>query len=165
LGDHTPEGAIQSEQDEIRFAAPDEGAALEALQWRASLFWEEYRKDLLAHPDAIEVARDAIRRRQVRVLERSGRVAGFSVVLRLAAGVAELDGLFVEPEFMRQGVGRLLVEDAARAARAAGLRRIEVTANPRAVGFYRRLGFVRDGTVATRFGPGVRMHLDLASGH
>ncbi|HEY7981721.1 MAG TPA: hypothetical protein VID19_09595 [Candidatus Eremiobacteraceae bacterium] len=37
----------------VRRAIPDERAALEALQRRASLVWEDYREALLAHPDAI----------------------------------------------------------------------------------------------------------------
>ncbi len=80
-------------------------------------------------------------------------------------GFGELDGLFVEPDLMRGGIGRLLVEDAVTRARAgAGVSRLEVTANPRALGFYERVGFVRVGEVPTQFGPGIRMHRLLVRG-
>ena len=36
-----------------------------------------------------------------------------------------------------------------------------VTANPNAVAFYVKAGFVDDGVVTTRFGPGLRMHADV----
>jgi hypothetical protein len=39
--------------------------------------------------------------------------------------------------------------------------RIEVTANPHAMAFYERAGFVPDGTAETRFGAAPRMRLDL----
>ena len=50
-----------------------------------------------------------------------------------------------------------------RIARMRGLQRIEVTANPNALTFYAKVGFVLDGEVPTEFGSGSRMHLDLRS--
>ena len=78
-------------------------------------------------------------------------------VLRGAAarnGDRELDGLFVAPAVMRQGIGRLLIEDATATAWAQGATRVVVTANLRAQGFYERCGFVPGGLVPTRFEPG-----------
>ena len=46
-------------------------------------------------------------------------------------------------------------------ARHHGMPRIEVTANPNALDFYEKTGFVTDHTTQTEFGPGLRMHLDL----
>ena len=92
---------------------------------------------------------------------RDGRILSFTIVLPLAEGMAELDGIFVEPEFMKRGVGRALLQDAFSMARAQGVRRIEVTSNPRAVGFYEKIGFVADGPVPTRFGPALRMHVEI----
>ena len=148
--------------DGIRRARIEEAADLEALQRRSSDVWAEYRDQLAAHPEAIEVPIDAIRDGRVRVaVDAEDRPLGFSVVLAPAAGACELDGLFVEPERMSVGVGRRLGADAAAGARTAGARRIDVTANPRAVGFYERVGFRPGDAVRTRFGPAVRMHLDL----
>jgi ribosomal protein S18 acetylase RimI-like enzyme len=142
----------------IRDAVVAEAAGLTELQRRASLVWEEYRDDLLAHPEAIDVPADLVRSGAVRVAEEDGRVLGFSAVLPPAGESAELDGLFVEPDLMRGGVGRALVDDAVDRLRTAGVARLEVTANPRALGFYEKLGFVAVGSADTEFGPGVRMH-------
>jgi GNAT superfamily N-acetyltransferase len=144
----------------IRDAAPSERAALEALQRRASDVWEEYRADLAAHPDAIALAPELVAAGRVRVaVSADGAPVGFSVVLAARDGACELDGLFVEPAAMRGGVGRALVEDAAVRARAEGATRISVIANPRATGFYERVGFVAGEPAETRFGPATWMHL------
>jgi GNAT superfamily N-acetyltransferase len=74
---------------------------------------------------------------------------------------SELEDLFVDPDWMQRGVGRELVLDAVAIARAKGVPRIEVTANGHALAFYEKVGFVLDGVVETRFGPGSRMHLDV----
>jgi GNAT superfamily N-acetyltransferase len=122
----------------------------------------DYREQLLAHPGAIELPAEQIARGLVRVAERAGVVVGFAVLFEPSGGACELDGLFVEPASMRGGVGRRLVEDAARIARKRGAARIDVVANPQAVRFYERVGFVVIGAASTRFGPAPRMSLDLA---
>jgi GNAT superfamily N-acetyltransferase len=146
----------------IRDARVAEASALELLQRRASDVWEEYRADLAAHPEAIAAPSDAIAAGRVRVaVDSTGRLLGFSTVLPTENGRCELDDLFVEPDVMRRGVGRLLVEDLAARATAAGAKFVDVTANPNAVGFYSCLGFVQTGNTSTQFGPAPRMTLDL----
>lgn len=146
----------------IRRASPGEREALEALQRRASDVWEEYRADLATHPDAIALDRELIEAGRVRVAASpAGEVLGFSVVLSPEDGACVLDGLFVEPGAMRGGIGRALVDDAAERARAEGATRIDVIANPRATGFYERVGFVEGRPEQTRFGPARWMHRAL----
>jgi GNAT superfamily N-acetyltransferase len=147
----------------VRAAVPSELDALLDLQRRSSLVWEEYREQLLAHPEVIEVPAGALAAGQVRVAVRDGELVGFATVLPVSAAVGELDGLFIAPELMRGGLGRLLVEDAVSTARDQGMVRLEVTANPRALGFYEKVGFVTVGEVRTQFGPGIRMHQTLAT--
>jgi GNAT superfamily N-acetyltransferase len=135
----------------IRPARPDEREDLEALQWRASTALPDYRAQLEANPDAIELPAEQIARGEVLVAEVDGHVAGFAAVIG-----GELDGLFVEPELWRNGIGAELVEAAAHEARRRGLA-LSVTANPTALGFYERCGFSIEGEAQTRFGPAPRM--------
>jgi ribosomal protein S18 acetylase RimI-like enzyme len=147
----------------IRDARPDEAHALELLQRRASDVWEDTREELAAHPDAIAAPHQAIAEGRVRVaVDASGRLLGFSVVLPLEDGRCELDDLFVEPDSMRRGVGRVLVDDVAARAAAAGGRYVDVIANPNALGFYERVGFEVTGRASTRFADAPRMTLDLS---
>ena len=146
----------------IRDARPDEAFALEALQRRASDVWEEYRAQLAAHPDAIAPPHRAIAEGRVRVaLDAAGRRLGFSTVLPIHDRRCELDDLFVEPEWMRRGVGRVLVDDLATRAHTAGAGYVDVIANPNALGFYTRLGFHVSHETSTRFGAAPRMTLAL----
>ena len=148
----------------FRLALPAERSALEELQRRASLMWEEDRESLLAHPDAIELPLEQITGGRTVVAERDGELLGFSVVLRSDDGDAELDGLFVEPAQWRQGIGRMLVEQAEHIAARDGSANLWVIANTRALDFYRACGFVTVGEVQTRFRPAPRMRkpIDVA---
>ena len=136
----------------IRPATVGERGELEALQWRASLVWEEYREALLAHPDAIELPEEQIVEGRTIVAEVEGRIVGFAVVLPRADGEAELDGLFVEPSAWRSGIGTRLIADAVILAAAAGAEFLHVVANPLAEGFYSSRGFELTGEQSTRFG-------------
>lgn len=122
-----------------------------------------YRAQLAAHPDAIELSAHLIAAGAVRVAEQDGVIVGFASLLAPRGGGCELDGLFVEPERMRHGVGRRLVDDARRIARKRGATRIDVVANPQALAFYQRVGFTTSGEARTRFGMAPRMSLFLGA--
>ncbi len=135
----------------IRLARPHEHEELEELQRRASLALPEYREQLEAHPDAVHLPPAQIANGQVFVAEIEGRIAGFAAVVG-----GELDGLFVEPELWRQGIGRALADNAVHEARRRGFT-LWVIASPAAREFYEGCGFSVEGEAWTRFGPALRM--------
>ena len=140
----------------IRTADISEASALEDLQRRSSAVWPAYRAQLSAHPEAIAAPAEAeLRAGRVRVaVDDGGALVGFAAVLAPdAEGVVELDGLFVDPAAMRQGIGRALLQDAADRARAAGARAMTVVGGPETAGFYAGCGFVAVADAPTRFGP------------
>lgn len=140
----------------IRTALPTEQAALEALQWRASLNNPGDRDALMAHPNAIELPLDQIEGGGVFVAEELGSVRGFAAIVRREDGNVELDALFVEPAYWRRGVGRALVEHCVFEAGASGATSLHVLGNPHAERFYRACGFIQIGTQPTRFGNGLQ---------
>lgn len=139
----------------VRPAVVSEQKLLEALQLRASLTNAGDRDAILAHPDAIEVPLEQIAAGQVLVAEWKGAITGFSAVVSRADGQTEIDALFVEPDFRRHGIGRLLVEYCAEAARQQGSTALHVIGNPHAEDFYLACGFRMIGTSETRFGVGL----------
>jgi len=126
------------------------------------MIWDSDRDWLLANADAIELPAGAIEDGRVRVaVDDAGRRLGFTLVLPVGEGACELDGLFVEPDAMRRGIGGALVRDAAERARSRGAVRMDVIANDNARRFYERAGFRGEKWVPTRFRPGLRMSLPL----
>ena len=145
----------------VRVAVPADQKSLEAIQWRASLNNPGDRDALLANPDAIELPLQQIEAGRVFVAEVSGLIKGFAALLPRQDGNSELDALFVEPDFWRQGIGRVLVEHCCLAAKILGASAIHVVGNPHAEGFYGACGFKTLGTEQTRFGVGLLMKRDL----
>lgn len=131
---------------------------------RSSLANDGDRAMLLANPESLEPnVVTSVHEERTRAAVVDGRIVGFATVL-CVGDAFELEDLFVDPSWMRRGIGLSLVRDAAATARAQGVCRIEVTANPHALAFYEHAGFVEDGTAETRFGPAPRMRLDTGTG-
>jgi len=144
----------------LRFAEIADLPALSDVFRRASLSNEGDRASLLAHPDALEFSARAVDEGRVRVAAIENRIVGFATMV-VTDQSGELDDLFVDPDCRRRGIATALVLDALDRAADQQLPRIEVTANPHGLAFYKSVGFVSDGTRQTRFGPGNRMHINV----
>ena len=135
----------------MRAARPDEAAHLSALAMRSKAHWG-YGDDFMAACRAeLTVAASDIA--SVRVCESDGGVAGF-YCLRVAAGIAEVELLFVAPERIGHGHGRILWADLMERAERFGASEIRVTSDPRAEGFYRAMGCVPIGEEPSASIPG-----------
>lgn len=147
----------------IRTGTSSDAARLSDIQWRASLTNEGDREAVLAAGRDAIVPEAAGREEEARIATTDdGTIVGFATTL-LVDGVYELEDLFTDPDWMRQGVATALMDDAVQRARRNGVRRIEVTGNHHVLGFYESVGFVRVGEVVTAFGStAVRMYLDVA---
>ena len=137
-----------SSEVKLRAARPDEAAVLSALCMRSKAFWgydeafmEACRQELALTPESMANA-------AVIVADRDGEAVGV-VQVSIAGGIAVLEKLFVSPDVMGAGVGRLLFEWAKCEAVRHGARVLTIDADPGAADFYRRLGATDDGWVSS----------------
>ena len=142
----------------IRLGTPADYPAVAAVFRRASLFNDGDRDDLLAHPQHLILPPDGLDQGRTYVAETHGSVIGFASWVKTAETV-DLEDLFVEPAWMRQGVATALVARIVDVLRSQRVSCLEVTANPHALDFYRRVGFRDIGTAMTAFGQAPRMKL------
>lgn len=78
--------------------------------------------------------------------------------------VVELEKLFIEPDWIGRGIGKLLFNWSIGRARYLGAQTMIVTADPYAVPFYEKMGFERigqeaSGSVAGRILPVYQLQL------
>ena len=142
-------------------AMPTDAAALSAIAWAAKAHWgyppgwlERWRAQLTISPEFI-AANETFAARS------DQRIVGFSALVAADTGM-RLEHLWVLPEEMGQGVGRSLFTHAAARATARGASRLTIEADPNAEAFYRHLGAVRVGAVATEI-DGEQRELPLLS--
>jgi ribosomal protein S18 acetylase RimI-like enzyme len=97
-------------------------------------------------------------------LAQEAGAAGCVALRKFDAEACELKRLYVRPEFRGQGVARALVEEATRAARELGYRKILLDTLPEMIGaqaLYRSIGFKEVPAYRSYDVPGVRF-LELA---
>lgn len=141
----------------IRPAVPADIDDLRAVFRRASLANDGDRIALLAHPEWLVLPDEGVRQGRTRVaVSPTGSVVGFATFL-IAGSVMELEDLFVDPPWMRQGIGRALILNVVALAGSRACDRLEVTANPHARAFYESAGFTGDRLVRTELSWGTRM--------
>jgi len=78
------------------------------------------------------------------LLKLDGRPVGATRVDLLAPGVAGFRGVAIARSEQRRGYGRILNAESEAFARARGVRKIVLNAHPTAIGYWERLGFVRE---------------------
>lgn len=137
-----------------RPARPEECAALTELCLRSKAhhgydadFMSACRPELTVTPNRLARGGHA-------VAEVGGKLAGFVQVLT-QDGETWLEGLFVEPDFIGEGIGTQLMAAAIAMARETGAKELEIHADPFAEAFYiscgaRRVGLVPSGSIPGR---------------
>jgi ribosomal protein S18 acetylase RimI-like enzyme len=145
----------------IRLGTSADLAAADNVYRRASLSNAGDRDNLLAHPDYLILGPEGLAEGRTHVAEVDGSVVGFATWAE-TAGIIELEDLFVDPDYRRRGLAAALVTRVAEVLRARAEERLEVTANPHAMEFYRAAGFTDHGVAETDFGAAPRMVLMLS---
>jgi GNAT superfamily N-acetyltransferase len=144
----------------IRLGVPADLPAAAEVYRSASLSNADDRDALLAHPEHLVLAPDGLAEGRTYIAEREGTLVGFATWVEVD-DIFELEDLFVDPGWRRRGIAAALVNRIARVLRARGVERLEVTANPHALGFYRAAGFLDCGVSETDFGVAPRMVLTI----
>ncbi len=123
----------------IRPARPQEAAALAALAVRSKAHWGYPRGFVDRFAATMSLTPEVVATNDVQVGERDGGLRGFYTLLHRGSLVV-LDDLWLEPDEIGRGSGRLLFEHAVTRARGAGATVLEWEAEPNALGFYTRMG-------------------------
>lgn len=138
----------------IRHARPEDAPALTALALRSKAHWGYPQEFMEACRAELTYDEAYLSTHTVYVLEAGGRLTGFYSLERLSAEELEMGALFVEPEEIGHGYGRLLVEQALEAAREMGASTVVIQGDPHARGFYLAMGATLGGQAESGSIPG-----------
>ena len=128
----------------IRPASTDEAATLTQIALDAKRHWG-YPEHWIQHWEAdLTISPEFIRDNHVYVAEEDGQLRGF-YALCVTGQKAELEHMWVTPASIGTGIGKELFLDAMERAAALEVDAVELTADPNAAGFYRRMGATEIG--------------------
>ena len=123
----------------VRDAEPSEGERLREVAIAAKASWGYDLARVRDWAQRGDFTPEGMARIGAFVAEVDGKVVAWAALIPRGE-VGWLEDLWVEPAWMRRGVGAALFAAAAERARSAGARRMEWEAEPNALAFYERIG-------------------------
>jgi len=147
----------------IRPAHLYELPALSDLCLRSKAYWKYDRAFIEACREELTITPENLNDDYIMVADDDGKHAGV-IHLVLEGTTAELEKLFIDPNWIGKGVGRKLFKWAVETARAKGATLMNVVADPGAVPFYEKMGFKQfatfpSGSIPGRELPHMRLNL------
>lgn len=134
----------------IRPADANEASALTNIALEAKRYWG-YPEHWIKHWESdLTVSPDFILDNHVYVAEENGKIQGFYALI-VTGEKAELDHMWVTPAAIGTGVGKALFLDAMERAAELKVNAVEISADPNAAGFYRRMGATQVGETDASF--------------
>jgi N-acetylglutamate synthase-like GNAT family acetyltransferase len=131
---------------QIRRAKPDEASVLTEIAHAAKRHWG-YPENWIEHwKDDLTITPEFILRHEVYVALAGEEIVGCCALV-CGAEQAELEHMWIKPEHIGTGVGRALFLYLKERAVNLGLPALEISSDPNAEGFYRRMGAKRTGDV------------------
>ncbi|WP_046733733.1 GNAT family N-acetyltransferase [Streptomyces humi] len=137
----------------IRPAQDEEAAFLSDLALRSKAHWGYDPAFLEACREELTLTGQELTSRRTAVAERDGSVVGFTT-LEGEPPQGVLGMMFVDPDAIGQGIGRLLFTHAVETAQALGFTRFSIDADPNAEPFYEAMGGIPVGRVPSGSIPG-----------
>jgi GNAT superfamily N-acetyltransferase len=96
----------------------------------------------------LTISSDFVEANPVFVAETDNQILGFYALI-IREDKAELDHLWVSPEHIGAGVGKELFLHAMQTAASRNVSEVEISSDPNAEGFYRKMGAHRLGEVVS----------------
>jgi GNAT superfamily N-acetyltransferase len=126
---------------EIIPAIAADHAALTALTKSSKAYWGYPEAVLKSWEALLTLSPEYITTNEVFKLLHEDRIIGYYAYFFTDEHTIILDNMFLLPEFIGQGFGKVLMNDFLQKAGQAGIHRITLDAEPHAEAFYKACGF------------------------
>lgn len=140
----------------IRSAKVQDCHLLSNLAYKSKAYWG-YTEDFLQQcKDDITVTKEYIEENSVYVLERDNKIIAF---YSFTIYEMKLDALFIDPDYIGKGFGRILWDHLLNKAIDLGISEFTLDSEPNAEGFYLKMGAKNIGSTPSTVFP--NRHLPL----
>jgi GNAT superfamily N-acetyltransferase len=145
-----------SESIQIRHAAPEEATELSDLAIRSKAYWGYSRDFLDACRSELTIAPEQFLDSNFECFVAVGddSILGFYSLDTVSSAEYELDALFVEPDQIGRGIGRMLVNHAIGVLSRKGAETLVIQGDPHAADFYLAIGAHETGERESESIPG-----------
>ncbi len=150
----------------IEKAIKNDSNDLTELTIRSKSHWNYSKEQIEEWRDDLTVSEIYILEKEVYKLINRDDLIGYYSYFRINDLDVKLENLFIEPEFIRKGFGKMIMNDFLQRIRNAKFERIILDADPNVEKFYEKIGFKVIGKLETsiknRFLPIMEMKIKPA---
>ncbi|MDR7371596.1 GNAT family N-acetyltransferase [Flavobacterium aquidurense] len=134
----------------IEKAIPQDHQVLTEITKKSKAFWGYSDEQIEIWADALTVSEKYIEVNSVYKLVFEDKIAGYYSFYFKDEKTVKLDNLFISPEYIGKGLGRIAMNHFLMIARKLGINTITLNADPNAETFYTKFDFVKVGQITTK---------------
>lgn len=143
----------------IRRAIPEDAKGVKSVHYQAyqvcyrGYLPDDYLKNMPFDEDIIARTANYIGEHECYVADQSGCIVGFVNLAYPEKKVAEIEALYVHPDFQKQGVGTALMNEVCSLKKKEGYAKIVLWTMEKgpSLGFYKKQGMKQAGNVEKKF--------------
>lgn len=132
----------------IQRATQEDDLLLTEITQLAKAYWKYSVEQLLEWTAALTVSKEYIARNYTyKLLVDGGKTVGYYSYSLLSPQVVQLDNLFILPDYIGKGYGRILLADFFDKIKLTTAEKVVLDAEPNAADFYQKFGFRTVGRI------------------
>ena len=156
----------QAEQMKIGKAHRKDAKKITDLTIRSKNYWNYGEKQIAEWKDELTITSKYIAENQVYKMTTSDGLIGFYAFQAESNKIVKLNFLFVAPEHIGNGYGKILINDFVKRIEKTDFKKVTLDADPNAEKFYEKVGFKVVGklksSIKNRFLPIMEMEIKPA---
>ena len=126
---------------EIKKAIPSDAQKLSDLTLKSKSYWKYSADQLEKWKSDLTITAEYISSSEVYKLMEGNQLMAYYAYFSLDKKRVKLDNMFIHPDYIGKGLGKLLLDDLFNRARIQGFAKVELDADPHAEEFYKKMNF------------------------
>lgn len=122
-------------------AEPADNELLTTITKMSKAYWGFSEEVLKEWEHLLTITKDYIEKNKVFKLVQNDQIIGYYSYFFIDEKTIKLDNIFILPEFIGKGFGKILMNDFLKNVKHLGINKITLDAEPNAEKFYKKFGF------------------------
>lgn len=140
----------QAEKMRIERAIRTDAEDLTELTIRSKSHWNYSRQQIENWRNDLTISETYITEKEVyKLIDNENKIIGYYSYFKMDNLIVKLENLFVKPEFIKRGFGKMLMTDFLQRIKKSNIEKIILDADPNAEKFYEQIGFKVIGKLET----------------
>lgn len=134
---------------EITKANPAEYKVLTDITKQSKAYWGYSNEQIESWSDLLTITKDYIENHEVYQIIVNNSIIGYYSYFIEENNHATLDNLFISPQYIGKGYGKILMNDFLDKMKESNIKTIILEADPNAEKFYESFNFIKTGQIET----------------